>query len=495
MYLKKSLSVVLAVIMAFGALPFITGALLVSAFESTDRLTAIHIELADETLNKDALTLEVGNSAELSVTASTSNAQGDSKTTVSLFDVSWAYSVDEKVKIEDNRLVAVSATDTPVTVTAIYTLNGTTKTDTMTVTVTSKASDETKLEWNWTGDSSEHFMPGQTISFDKKYTITSADESAKDVVLTCDVPEALEIDNVKKTFTVNPIEDSEVSVTLTLTIVNGEEEPSAPVIATKKVKIHREIPLSKVNWDYDLNPEGKVGFNFYSTKTGIPLPAEYYFKKEDGEQTTYKYSTVPSYAREFCTVKATSADERVMQVDAKTNRLIPVGNGESMITLTLTTPNGKRVYSARMIACVAKSPYTPITHAHLKVVDFSSGVGIASDKKTVTARYRDKIVVEPVLNDGAKLNHDVLTCSYHDGREDSVIATKATAVWQSSNPNVAKVDDKGNITCLMPGDVVISLVIQDNSSEPIVAPLSIKVSMNWWQALLAWLFGLFKPHI
>ena len=238
-------------------------------------------------IGADELTLQVGETRQLSATAVYSDY-----TTGTITDLArWASYDTEYVSVTGSGLVtALKVTKEPVPIYASYTENGVTKEASCYITVVRAPIHVDKISWTWSANSL-YAGTNKTYSFDKTsglYSIIPENADAPSVSLSCTPDFALEIDNEKKTFKVNPLTDREtLAVTLTLT-ADGAGAQCLPVL--KSMTIYRDIPITGVSWDfvngtrtpwfsyYDKNDPKKVAvYNFIPAELDAPA-AEYKFK-------------------------------------------------------------------------------------------------------------------------------------------------------------------------------------------------------------------------
>lgn len=198
--------------------------------------------------------------------------------------------------------------------------------------------------------------------------------------------------------------------------------------------------------------------------------------------------------------KVESSDKLCVEVD-QSGYVYGEGRGWSLVTVTGT--NGKKYKCEVFVTSDSKQPEFNVSRRgalvgdnfHLKLKDFSGKYTLCSSntklvkvdsKGLVTIVGADKtigggmVTVYARLGDGtgevlASATIDVLTCpkvEFVEGKEPVSFALdyygmvgqkwqiKADGlagkiIWKSSNPSVAKVDSKGNITALKPGKVKI----------------------------------------
>ncbi len=464
---KKSLALLLAMFLTFGAIPFCAIGMIASAADPT---------LVDLSISDDSITLQENETFPLTAIAFYSdNTHKTLKT-----GVRWSSENDTYVSVSSAGVVtAKKLTTTPVTVFANYTENGIAKEASCKVIVTKAPVPVTLIQWNWDvtallADTSKEY------SFADKFKVYPDNADDKTATLTCAPEGALQIDNEKKTFKVNPISSDKLVVTLTLT-ANGASAQCQSAI--KQITVYDDVPLTSVEWDYKVGSTGRSLFKFYESISGIPTPAEYYYEITNGKETTRKYHTTPSSAVDLCEITVSSSDKRVIRFDEPTKRLIPVGNGEARITVTARTPKGV-VKSHTIIAVVQDSPYTPVTTLGIgyDADNTDSDAEYDKDSNTIKLMYLHSIKLNGVPNQGAKLDQKAISLNMTDGRKlkivDDVIVT-----WKSSDEDVATVDKNGNVKVTGPGTATIKLTVEDNG-EIFTKEVKIKGTITWWQALV-----------
>ena len=413
--------------------------------------------------------------------------------------VTWGTSDDKIVKVSSTGLVEVvsvpasNASDVTVTITAVCEgADGKLVSAKCVITVPKKHIYVERLNLDWAATA---LVSELNYKFENVFTYTlylsetpPADvEVNRNVTLTCSPADALVIDNEKKTIQVLPISKDTLVVTLTLTA----EDPSPnckPV--TMQVTIYKDVPLTGIKWDYKLGSTGKTRLAYYEKVNGINRIAEYYYEETVGTTTTYKYNTTPAYARDVCEIKVKSSDTRVLRVDEKTNRLIPVGNGEAQLTITATTPKGVSK-SDTIIVVVNDSPYNPITDVKIGYDEkTATNASYNSESNTLSISYKQGITLKALLTPTeAKLDQkDVYVTTTDNRKIKTVSATEYT--WSSSNPEAISVNSKGEVKVNKAGSAVITLTVNDNGVE-FKKTVNVKGSMTTWQVVLAILISIF----
>jgi hypothetical protein len=444
-------------------------------------LVSITLSVAEE------ITMVAGDKKSLSIVATYNNSTSKF---IDASKIAWSSGDSSLVKIEsDGTLVAVAPTKAgePVSVKAFYTENDKIVSAECKVTVTKAPVTVDSIAWNWDVTA---LLAGtdKVYSFADLYKVIPDNADTKTATLTCAPETALQIDNVKKTFKVNPITTDKLVVTLTLT-ADGAGDKCQP--AVKQVTVYNDVPLKSIAWDYAVGSTGKTLFKYYETISGLKQIAEYYYETTDGKNTTYKYHTDPAYAIDLCEITVTSADKRIVTFDEVTKRLIPVGNGEARITITAKTPKGV-TKSHTIIAVVQDSPYTPVT---------SVAIGYDKDKtdsdaeydsasNTIKLMYTHSIQLTANLNAGAKLDQKAITLTMSDGRKVKTVAD-CEHTWKSSDESIATVDQTGKVTVTGAGTATITLTVNDNGTK-LTKEVKIKGTMSWWEALVGVFMSLFS---
>lgn len=496
MRFKKSLSLLLALIMAFGAIPFIAGGMIASAvLDQTKALSSIATSVTGE------VKMQVGDAKDITVYATLEDGTGEFVSE----GVTWASTDMTAVIVEGGKLKALKATTAPVTITAVFIHAGTPKTATFTVSVTEKPLEVNSISWKWPN---AKVVAGLTYSFKDLYTLSPVNPSDKSVVLTCSPETAVQIDNEKQTFTVNPITAKTEEIQLTLT-ANGASALCTP--AKLNVLVYADVPIEKVVWDYKLDANGKTQFLYYEKVNGIKEVAEYNYEYKSGDTMVYKYHTVPEDLRALCTFTVESGNERVIKVDAATKRLIPVGNGEAVITITAKTPGGVKK-TAKMTVVVgyhssyadtSEAPYTPIDGINLNInKDKSASTAeVTTDATTkkvtkISAHFGSTIMMTATPTTKANVKNVQPTLSNKSVKlEINGVSTEVvkpcTYTWTSSDESVIKIDAKtGKATALSKGTATIKIVGEDNGVK-FEESVKVECSVYWWEALVGILACIF----
>ena len=510
---QKSLSLLLAVILAFGAMPIIGGMMAFAA----KSLLSISISNCDD---DGVLTGEhcVDDTMNLTATAVFYESDTGAFTPKSLTEgVMWASSDTDYVTIETGENGAAKVTFKKVydaaapgakklTISAVYDFGGEIKTAICAI----KKIDAAKIHVNkvyWEKDkvvtdlfeNNSDCMGEQVYSFEllKQYVVEPANATDPSVTLTCAPAGALTIDNEKQCFTVNKVTEQGATVTLTLT---SKDNASATDTITCKVWDPDTINISSVAWTYLDNGYGTL-FTYFDKSSAYKDVAEYYYAGAKCEATSgYKYEVKPATIQSVCKIEVTSDNKRVIAVDEETNRLIPLGNGVANVKILATAPNGTTA-AKTIVVNVGKnsegkgaSPYTPITEIKSFNYDAkkssSDGIDYDSASKTLTLNYNRYISLYPVLNDGAKIDHDEIKVDMHDTRGVVRKINKAEATWSSSDESIAVVDQDGKVTAKGNGTATIMMTIVDNGVE-IKAEQKINCKMNALEALAAFFMSLF----
>ncbi len=341
------------------------------------------------------------------------------------------------------------------------------------------------IKWNW--DVTALYAGTKVYSFDyasKLYTVSPYYADIKSATLVCSPAGALQIDNNAKTFIVNPLEKGVRSLTVTLTLYsNGAAEDCTP--ATKTVTIYDEvpgatdIPITDVKWNFADGGSSPV-FNYL--ENGEPRVI-YYMPTSQGDPyaacqfDVYPQSISMQQILATCNVSVSSANRRVIVFDETTGRLIPVGNGSSEITVSITTPKGN-VYTDTVTANVFNSPYTPITSADIGYDKKETSAVVSFDpmlSNTMKLMNTHTILLTAQLNSNADLEHDEIIVPLDNGLKLKT-AKKCEYNWTSSNEAVAVVMKGGKLNILSEkGETTITLTINDNGVE-FVRTLRIQVS-------------------
>ena len=484
---KKSLALLLAAFMAFGAIPFFSFGMIASA---ANELVSITLSVDEE------FTMVAGETKDLSVIATYTDGTTPSSNFISASAVSWSSTDSNRVSIDSNgKLKAVAETkkDEPVTIKAFYQEGSKIVSAETKVTVTKAPVPVKTIMWtgDWATATDMAFLAGKTYSFKDTYVLIPEKPDDPSVTLTCTPETALAIDNENQKFKVNPITTEKLVVTLTLT-ANGAADSCQPI--TKQITVYNDVPLKSIAWDYAVGTTGKTLFKYYESVSGIKTPAEYYYELYNPEtkKTTYKYHTDPTYARDVCDITVATADKRIVTFDEETKRLIPVGNGEAKITISATTPKGV-VKRHTIIAVVQDSPYTPVSSLAIGYdkSKTDSDATYDSASNTIELMYTHSIQLTATPNTGAKLDQKPIRLEMSDGRLVTIVPeTKCT--WKSSDESVATVDSKtGKVTVTGAGTATITVSVDDNGTV-ITKEVKIKGKMTWWEALAGVFMSLFS---
>ena len=441
------------------------------------------------------LTLQVGETRQLSVVVVYSDG-----TTGTITDLArWASDNTEYVTVTSKGLVtALKVTNEPVTVYACFSLYGVTLEASCKVTVVETVPAE-RIIWNWPVNAL-YAGTNKTYSFDKTsglYSIIPENADVKSATLTCAPAYALQIDNEKKTFKVNPLTDREtLSVTLTLT-ADGAGAQCLPV--SKAMTIYRDIPITGVSWDF-VNDTRTPWFSYYD-KNNPKKVAEYYFMPaEMGDPAAeYKFKVIPQALNasirsiiELCDISFESSDKRVIVLDEPTGRIMPVGNGTTDLTITVVTPGGK-VFKDTVTAGVYGSPYTPSTSVEIVPSDDANKCEVGEhETPKVSLEYTKELTLKTKMNDGATLLNKTIEVPMDDGRTLMTVQ-KCDFKWTCDNEDLLEVstnkDGTATVKAKGAGDATVRLTIND-SGEKIVKEVRVHTWMSWWEALLGFLVAL-----
>ncbi len=490
---KKSLALLLAVFMTFGAVPFFAVGMIASA---EAKYTLKSISITPDTVGVDKV-FSVGDTKELQVSGAYQNDANPDDIMSKSIDagtLTWSTSDSTKVTVSsEGKITAVATTekDEPVIITALEKVSM--KMAECAVTVTKAPVPVKTIMWtgDWATATDMAFLAGKTYSFKDTYVLIPEKPDDPSVTLTCTPETALAIDNENQKFKVNPITTEKLVVTLTLT-ANGAADSCQPI--TKQITVYNDVPLKSIAWDYAVGTTGKTLFKYYESVSGIKTPAEYYYELYNPEtkKTTYKYHTDPTYARDVCDITVATADKRIVTFDEETKRLIPVGNGEAKITISATTPKGV-VKRHTIIAVVQDSPYTPVSSLAIGYdkSKTDSDATYDSASNTIELMYTHSIQLTATPNTGAKLDQKPIRLEMSDGRFVTIVPeTKCT--WKSSDESVATVDSKtGKVTVTGAGTATITVSVDDNGTV-ITKEVKIKGKMTWWEALVGVFMSLFS---
>jgi len=463
--------------------------------------SAVDPTLVSISIGADELEIQKGQTRQLSATAVYSDYS--TKTITEL--ARWASDNTEYVTVSSKGLVsALKITNEPVTIYATYTENGVTKEATCDIKVVRAPIHVDKISWTWSANSL-YAGTNKEYSFDyssRVYSILPDNADIKTATLECVPAYALQIDNEKKTFKVNPLEDNRetLSVTLTLT-ADGAGASCLPV--SKTMTIYRDIPITGVSWDF-VNGTRTPWYSYYD-KTYTSQVAEYYFMPTEmgNPAAEYKFKVLPQALNaslksiiELCDVTFTSSDKRVIFFDEITGRLIPVGNGTADLTITVVTPKGK-VFKDVVTAGVYGSPYTPITSVEIVPSDDANKCEVGKDETPkVSLMYEKDLTLKTKMNDGATFDNKTIDIMVNDGRILKT-AKKCDVKWTCDNEDLLEVstnkDGTATIKAKGAGDATVKLTIND-SGEKIVKEVRVHTWMSWWEALVGFLGALFTFH-
>ena len=487
---KKSLALLLAVFMTFGAVPFFAVGLVTFAEDANHPgYTLKSISITPEIVGVDDEFI-VGDSKELQVSGAYQNdtdSDDIQSWAIAASSLEWSTSDSGRVTVSNDGIitaVAITKANEPVIITALDKTN--VKIAECKVTVTKAPVYVDTILWDWDMTA---VLAEKEYSFDNRYKLVPDKDKVDDasVTLTCAPESALQIDNENQKFKVNPITEDKLVITLTLT-ANGAGEKCQP--ATKQVTVYKDVPLTSIEWDYKVGSTGKSLFKYYETVSGLKQPAEYYYEYLENKETKYKYHTDPAYAKDLCEIKVTSADKRIVTFDEQTKRLIPVGNGEAQITITAKTPKGV-TKSHTIIAVVQESPYTPVTSVAIGYDKdkTDSDADYDSASNTLKLMYTHSIQLTANVNSGAKLDHEPITLTMSDGRKVAIVSG-CDHTWKSSDESVATVDKDGKVTVTGAGTATITLTVNDNG-KTITKEVKVQGKMVWWEALAGIFMSLF----
>lgn len=215
---------------------------------------------------------------------------------------------------------------------------------------------------------------------------------------------------------------------------------------SQAVFAYDDVELTSVRWTYNVGSTGKTRFAYYQKVNGINQIAEYFYEETNDGATTYRYETTPASARDLCSITVSSSDTRVLVVDNNEKKLIPVGNGESQLTITATTPQGV-TQSHTITVVINDSPYTPIS---------AVAIGYDSDQTSSGVSYNstDNELSIP-LNQHIKLKANLAPST-------ASIDSAETVTWTTSDTRVAPVTNDGLVEGVHNGTATITLFIQDH---------------------------------
>jgi len=472
---KKALSLMLAMICAFGALPMIAG---VVAFAADTVYTSITVAPA-------TASLYVGDTQQLTVTGNYVKdgvAYGDPLSK----DVRWSSDKPEIVTVSANGLVTAVAlpeksTSASVQVTAFY-KNSEEKTLESTAIITVKKAPIAVSEIKWkfknaSGEEINSLIEGKEYSFKDSYTILPSGATNKAVEVTCDPELALEIDNKNQSFKVNDkIDDGIVKLTITAKDGSGAKDTLNLKVYSKK-----ELEVKGVKWTWTgRDTDSKTTkLNYYNGKDIARYPYEY----EEGGVIERKFKLDPVYAvdADAVEIEFKSSDVRVAYFDTDKKLLVPKGNGYCDITITVTNDKGDE-FKDTMGVVVTGSPYTPVTEVEMTSKDADNKFSFV---KEITCYYTDTVEFGFNLKNGKKFASDVDSKLY-DSKGKLLEDCKVT--WKSSDESVVVIDENGKATCKGSGTATITLIIEDND-ETFEAECKFNGKIRWWQWLIKILFG------
>ena len=149
-------------------------------------------------------------------------------------------------------------------------------------------------------------------------------------------------------------------------------------------------------------------------------------------------------------VKQKSSDSKIASVD-KNGNVKGLKNGK--VTITVTTNDGNKT---------AKKDITIKENSNPNPIPSNPNSGESSNP-TPTTPSEVKVT-------GVSLNKDKLTLNVNDSDNLKATITPSNATnkglkWQSSNPNVVKVDDNGKVTALSEGTATITVTTVDGNYE------------------------------
>lgn len=155
-----------------------------------------------------------------------------------------------------------------------------------------------------------------------------------------------------------------------------------------------------------------------------------------GKTATLTTTVLPGNADNQSVVWSSSDDAKV-SVNAVTGEITGVALGSATITATAKDASGK--YSSTLVTVTSDAK--PVTSVKLDVATLDLTIGVAG-KLTATVAPID--------------------------------ATNSNVIWQSSDITKATVDQKGNITAIAAGSVVISVVSMDNTALSASCTVTVK---------------------
>ncbi len=274
------------------------------------------------------------------------------------------------------------------------------------------------------------------------------------------------------------------------TMLSSAQEEELPAVDDEMEVFAVQSKLAGVKWD--INPK----FVFFD-KSG-ETPAKYYYEPTQSEMDrAYGYHTIPSDARDFCTVYVSSSDTRVMKIDEKTKRLIPVGNGQAVLTVKAVMDGAGEsiVCDDALTVTVSGSPYTPVTGVNIAVnnnLTNSSDVKIRSATEMIL-NYKKNLYLLPDVPKDAQgtLDQKTAVITLDDGRPIAVYE-EPDIRWFSTDEETLIVDSDGKVTAIGPGKADIILQVHDNASGPYTSRRTIKVSLTLNEAIEGFLANMIK---
>ena len=472
---KKALSLVLAMICAFGAMPMIAG---VFAF-AADEIVYDSISITPASVS-----LYVGDTEQLAA-AGAYTVDGKAQSVALSKGVVWASENTEIVSVSNTGVItAVSLpADTltkTVNVNAYYTSGDETLTASCKVTVKIAPVQVSSVAWKFTnadGATINSIIEGKEYSFKDKYTILPSNATDKTVEVTCEPELALEIDNEKQTFKVNDkIDDGIVRVT-----IKTKDGSNLANTMTLKVYSKKELEVKGVRWTWtgrDTTSETTL-LNYKDGNNVATYPYEY--EKDGIIERKYKLDPVYAADADAVTIEFKSSDKRVAYFDTDKKLLVPKGNGYCEITIIVTNEKGDE-FKDKMGVVVKGAPYTPVTEVEMTSKDAD---GKFTFVKEISCYYTDTVDFGYNLKNDKKYSTDVDSKLY-DSKGNLLDGCEVT--WKSSDENVVVIDENGKATCKGSGTATITLIIEDNG-ETFEASCKFNGKIRWWQWLLKVLFG------
>ena len=471
---KKSLALLLAVFMAFGAAPFALG---IAVFAADDDYM-----LKSISITPDEATVVQGETLTLQVSGAYVNRYNPTDITsksIKNDDVLWTSSDSTLASVSSEGVVTASKICESVTITAFDKTDSSIK-NTCVIKVTKAPTYVESITWNWAKSA---LLVGATYEItESDYTMIPDKPDNAEVELTCSPASALQIAADGKSFKVNPLPTGSGNLVVTLTLTaKGAGKDCKP--ATKQMTVLADIPLGSVKWDYVVGSTGITLFKYWddsASKKKNFHPYKYTAYDKDGRP-------LDASALSLCDIKITSADNRIVRPYDACQYFIPVGNGMAEITITIKTPKGV-TRSDTIKVKIDDSPYTPITVLGIGYDEKNTDVGASFDSasNTVTLMYTHGIQLTAQMDEKAKLDQDAITVATDDG-ESVKIVSKTEYKWSSSDESVATVDKNGKVTCVSKGNAVITLTVNDGGKE-FVKTVNIKGTMSWWQIVIAVFF-------